>query len=134
MNLTDDWRAGKLKDIYYHVQDEYGNIYPARYVTCQQKFAQFLPRKIVDVLAVCDYEKLQASFQEKEEAKEIIAELEDKNTQLEKKLEIAVKALEHIKRLPVRVCCDNTAEQALKEIKESYLEELRSGCGSGRSR
>ena len=62
MSLTDDWRAGKLKDIYYHVQDEYGKIYPARYVTCQQKFAQFLPRKIVQVLAVCDYEKLKLHF------------------------------------------------------------------------
>ena len=49
---------------------------------------------------------------------DIISELLAENMQLEKKLEIAVKALEHIKRLPVRVCCDNTAEQALKEIKE----------------
>lgn len=38
--------------------------------------------------------------------------------ELEKKLKIAILALEYIKKLPVRVCCDNTAEQALKEIKE----------------
>lgn len=36
--------------------------------------------------------------------------------ELEKQLKIAILALEYIKKLPVRVCCDNTAEQALKEI------------------
>ena len=37
---------------------------------------------------------------------------------LQKKLEIAVKALEEISKLPVRVCCDNTAQEALAKIKE----------------
>lgn len=41
----------------------------------------------------------------------------DKCEKLEKQLKIAILALEYIKKLPVRVCCDNTAEQALKEIK-----------------
>jgi hypothetical protein len=45
----------------------------------------------------------------------LIATIE-KCEKLEKQLKIAILALEYIKKLPVRVCCDNTAEQALKEI------------------
>lgn len=40
----------------------------------------------------------------------------EKCEKLEKQLKIAILALKYIKKLPVRVCCDNTAEQALKEI------------------
>lgn len=49
----------------------------------------------------------------------------DREIELEKKLEITVKALEitvkaleEISKLPVRVCCDNTAQEALAKIKE----------------
>lgn len=38
--------------------------------------------------------------------------------ELEKKLDIAIKALKEISRLPVRVCCDNTAQEALVKIEE----------------
>lgn len=42
----------------------------------------------------------------------------DREIELEKKLEITVNALEEISKLPVRVCCDNTAQEALAKIKE----------------
>lgn len=42
----------------------------------------------------------------------------EREIELEKKLEIAVEALEEISKLPVRVCCDNTAQEALAKIKE----------------
>lgn len=43
----------------------------------------------------------------------------NREIELEKKLEIAVKALEEISKLPVRVCCDNTAQEVLAKIKEN---------------
>lgn len=42
----------------------------------------------------------------------------EKCEKLEKQLKIAILALEYIKKLPVRVCCDNTAQETLEKIKE----------------
>lgn len=47
-----------------------------------------------------------------------IDELKAENKALQEKLEIAISALEEISKLPVRVCCDNTAQEALAKIKE----------------
>lgn len=41
MSLTDDWKAGNLNDIWYYVKDNYGNIYPARYVTIQNPKGEY---------------------------------------------------------------------------------------------
>lgn len=51
--------TGKLKDGWFYVKDNHNNVYPARYVTMQHKFAQFLPREIVEVIApVPTYDEL----------------------------------------------------------------------------
>ncbi len=45
-----------------------------------------------------------------------IEELQMKISVLEEKLQIAIGALEYIKKLPIHVCCDNEASIALDKI------------------
>lgn len=70
-------------------------------------------REIIDlkqeIVRVTDYNK-QLTY--------LIKQRDIYNKELEKKLEIAIKALKKISKLPVRVCCDNTAQETLEKIKE----------------
>lgn len=146
MNLTDDWKAEKLKG-WYFILDIHGAIAPD-FIYEDTTLKNLARKEVKEVLAPCDYEELKGLKQElrqtligyrnqtiaKEKAEEENkrlgklarenfrafeekCDLYNKLQSITAKLDVAVKALENISKLPVRVCCDNTAQEALTAIR-----------------
>lgn len=60
MNLTDDWRAGRLKTGFYYVKLlKESAVIPFLYIEHTKEWEDLHESRIEEVLAPCDYEELQ---------------------------------------------------------------------------
>lgn len=95
MSLTDDWKAGKLKNGWYFVKTVHGFIQPMYYLVTRvngelvKGFAEEPEDRVVEALAPCNYDELQRLKEKLDEALKSSAEFEMKAYDLERDLKSA---------------------------------------------
>ena len=115
--LTEQWRDKELKDGDYYVLNKAGDIVCDYYIEILGHFDSVLTENVKEVLAsvptYAEFMDLMSNLEYIDKYRELLS----KTDKLEKKLEIATKALEEIcDGYSEETCCGERARKALKEM------------------